>query len=76
MKRKIYRVRRFKDFWGVWLDGARRPVWWVWHKANAVAIARRLMRTLRHPSQLVVHGTNGRIQSEWTYGKDPRRTRG
>jgi hypothetical protein len=27
-------------------------------------------------SQLIIKGRNGRIQSERTYGKDPRRTKG
>jgi hypothetical protein len=27
-------------------------------------------------SQLVVHGKNGKIQFEWTYERDPRRTKG
>jgi hypothetical protein len=26
--------------------------------------------------QLVIKGRNGRIQTEYTYGKDPRRTKG
>ena len=26
--------------------------------------------------QVRVHGHDGRIQTEWTYGKDPRRSRG
>jgi hypothetical protein len=28
------------------------------------------------PSQLRVHGQNGRIQNEYTYGSDPRDTKG
>lgn len=27
-------------------------------------------------SQLVIHGKNGRIQREYTYGADPRRSKG
>jgi hypothetical protein len=76
MKRQIYRVRRFKRHWGVWLNGAPSPIWWVWHKANAVALAKRLVRVIGYPAQLVVHGIDGRIQREWTYGKDPRRSCG
>lgn len=28
------------------------------------------------PSQLVIHKADGRIQTEHTYGKDPRKTKG
>jgi hypothetical protein len=77
MKRKIARMMTWKKhYWGVWLHGARWPVWWVWHKSDAVKIARQMLHATPGPSQLVVHTRDGRIQAECTYGKDPWRSRG
>jgi hypothetical protein len=36
----------------------------------------RLLKSQGYLSQLVVHGKNGKIQTEYTYGADPRRTKG
>lgn len=52
-----------------------------WHrmKSSALGIAAAKGRALRDAgklAQLVIHGKDGRIQSERTYGKDPRRTPG
>ena len=44
-------------------------------KAAAVTYARAAARA-RQPSQLVIYKRNGRIQTEYTYGADPRRTKG
>lgn len=44
-------------------------------KVRAVKIARGLARA-NVPSQLVLFKKNGRIQTEYTYGNDPRRTPG
>ena len=44
-------------------------------KADAVAYARKF--AINHqPSQVVVHKRDGKIQTEWTFGKDPRRSEG
>lgn len=49
-------------------------------KKDAVAItrtvARRLWKKHGQPTQLVIHGKNGKIQTEYTYGKDPERRKG
>lgn len=48
-------------------------------KFAAVASAVRLAKAIRKSgglSQVVVHGRNGRIQFEWTYGADPKRSQG
>ena len=82
MRRVVYRVRRVRaygqDGWGV-VRGALRMAWCV-RKREAVAmgriIAREVWREFGKPSQLVVHGCDGRIQFENTYGADPRRHRG
>jgi len=45
------------------------------YKADAINEARRLAQ--QNPlSQVVIKGQNGRIQREYTYGEDPRRTPG
>lgn len=54
-------------------------VWRSILKAEAVAKARRFAKDdWKHgkPSKVVIYGKNGKIQKEWTYGKDPRRSRG
>jgi hypothetical protein len=49
-------------------------------KSNAVRGGAVMARDLREsegtPTQLVVHGKDGKIQSERTYGNDPRKSKG
>lgn len=48
-------------------------------KLAAIWTARKMARNLwknGELSQVVIHGKNGRIQLEWTYGKDPRNVKG
>jgi hypothetical protein len=48
-------------------------------KIAAIASARALAKAVRRSgglSQVVIHGRNGRIQLEWTYGADPKRSKG
>lgn len=75
MVRKIYHVIPAGDGWRVKRIGARRADSMHGRKADAVARARVLAKgtVLR---QVRVHGENGRIQAEYTYGRDPRRSRG
>lgn len=70
-QRMRYHITRRPD--GRWqgkAEGAERPSVVAETKAKAieetVAIARR-----HAPSQVFIHGENGRIQSERTYGADP-----
>ncbi len=77
MKRKIYHV---VPALGVW--------WQVRHvrpnrldsvhekKPQAIARAKALASRRHMRAQVVIHGRNGKIQSEWTYRDDPRRSRG
>jgi hypothetical protein len=62
------------------------PGWWGWtdthgtsgrqrKKADIVRIMRRICRE-NQPSQLRIKGRDGRIQTEHTYGADPRRYKG
>ena len=79
-KRVIFRVARYHA--STW----PRLMWklrWPWPgrselfetKYRAVQ-AGRMEAWLNKPSQLVVHGKDGRIQFDHTYGADPRRTKG
>lgn len=48
-------------------------------KLAAIWTARKMARDLwknGELSQVVIHGKNGRIQLEWTYGKDPHNVKG
>lgn len=48
-------------------------------KAYCIAVAAQRCREIERDgglAQLVVHGKNGRIQFEWTYGADPERSKG
>jgi len=77
-RRWVYRVlwSERADAWIVRPDGgtiySRHFV-----KADAVADGRRLAREVHRvedrPTQLVIYGRDGKIQSERTYGADPRR---
>ncbi len=79
--RLVYRVRavrRGRDGWVVITPGGVRQAYAT--KRVAVSTGRRWARDRweRHGllAQLVVHGRDGRIQFEATYGRDPRRRRG
>lgn len=79
MKRKriVWRVLWDQGHWEV-----RRGKNWVClasTKALALQLAREKARAHHGSgglSQLVVHGKDGRIQTEHTYGADPRRSKG
>jgi len=81
-KRIVYRVLRKGDGWDITKDS--KPV----HlptislldpKTVYVKHARKLARrewANGRPSQLVIHGRTGAIQTEYTYGNDPKRSPG
>lgn len=54
---------------------ADRPVF-GWGERQAMIERGRLLCRNDRPSQLVIKGKNGRIQREYTYGADPRTTKG
>ena len=45
-------------------------------KKEAITFGRRLGRLAHPQGQLIVHNKDGRISAEYTYGNDPRRTKG
>ncbi len=68
--RHVYHVTPAEDGWKVSPEGSDDSL--VRHdKASALAEAKRLARLVGR-GQVIVHGSDGRIQEEWTYGKDPR----
>lgn len=76
MNRKIYHVVRGVAAWHVRRDRARRSDSCHENKTKAIARAKALASRRGVLGQVIVHGRNGRIQTERTYGNDPRRTRG
>jgi hypothetical protein len=75
MKRAIYTVQPIKggSGWEILTpDGPFRP---GVNKRKTVAQARALAKASM-PSQLRIKGRNGRLQTEFTYGADPRRWKG
>lgn len=84
-RRAIYRVKPVRRGLGGWRmeikhpNGAAHPSSYAF-KRTAVAAGRRWARRSweRHGmlAQLVVHGRDGKIQFEHTYGRDPRGTKG
>jgi hypothetical protein len=80
-KRVVYRVRWWSGRWVLYRDGeAVHGMTSELTKNQAVSMGAEYARALREsegtPSQLVIHGKNGKIQSERTYGNDPRRSKG
>ena len=80
MKRKTYRVSWRRNRWHVRGPRGEGPSPRFEFKYDAVQCARVSARLIEivdeTPSQVVVHDKRGKIQSEWSYGRDPRRTRG
>jgi hemerythrin superfamily protein len=74
--RTVYRVTPTKDGrWQVTKKGATRASSTHDKKSEAVSRGRQFARKHRL-AQLVVHTSAGKIQTEYTYGEDPRRSRG
>jgi len=56
-------------------EGADRAIKNFTRKKGAVEYARQRARAEK-PSQVKIHGCDGKIQTEHTYGSDPRKTKG
>lgn len=75
--RKVYHTtyNRNRERWENTLEGAARPS--STHKTKTEAIQRvRELAKKATLGQAKIHKKDGRFQTEWTYGKDPRRTKG
>ena len=75
MSRNAYHVTPRPSAWGVLRAGAARAGSVHGSKAEAIARAKELARRSAL-GQVIVHGRSGGIQTEYTYGKDPRRFAG
>ena len=76
MARTRYRITPTGDGnWKVKRDGATRADSIHEDKADAVARGRKLGHGSK-PAQLVIHGADGKIQTEHTYERDPFPPRG
>jgi hypothetical protein len=75
-KRRIYHVTPAGDGdWKVKERGAERAVRIVEDKSDALSLAKDLAKHA-NLGQVIVHGRDGVIQTEYTYGQDPERTAG
>ena len=75
-KRRVYHVTPAgSGDWKVKEKGAERAVKILEDKADALNLAKDLAKNAEL-GQVVVHGKDGVIQTEHTYGKDPEKTPG
>lgn len=75
MSRKTYHVTPGPRGWRVRREGVARAASTHTNKADAIAYARALAKRA-DLGQVKVHRSDGVIQTEYTYGKDPRRSPG
>lgn len=77
MKRIVYRIQ-WVGYWRIQINGKPTRTQYL-TQAEAVGDARRSARSdhaIGKLAQVVLHGKNGRIRWERTYGKDPKRRKG
>ena len=76
-KRMTWEVEPRSDGrWAVQRTGTQRADSLHEKKIAAIARVRELGAGAAPHGQVRVKGRNGRIQQEWTFGNDPKRTRG
>ena len=73
--RTVFHVTPNVNGWEVRQEGSGQTEVLVDNKDNALDHARELARA-SEPSQVIVHTRDGRFETEFTYGDDPRRTPG
>ena len=80
MPRYKYRVYHLvpipgeKKGWRVQGEKSLRPSSWHETKEQAIERGRELAKARK--GQLIVHKADGTIETEWTYGHDPRSSKG
>ena len=74
MERQVYHVTPFANGWKVAAEGEDLEVVRD-NKEDALEEAKRLAKA-GELGQVIVHGEDGKIQDEMTYGEDPRDTPG
>ncbi|MDQ7827019.1 MAG: DUF2188 domain-containing protein [Candidatus Eremiobacteraeota bacterium] len=75
MVRKKYHVVPHNSTWAVKEEHLPDPLSTHRTKEEAVAAARALAKQSQ-PAQVFVHGEDGKIQEEYTYGSDPHESPG
>jgi hypothetical protein len=74
-KRRVFHVVGSKRSWDVKPEGTGYSVSHHDSKDAALQTAKAFAKG-SGLGQVKVHGTDGKIQTEYTYGKDPKRTKG
>ena len=74
MARNFVHVKKQGDQWAVAHEGRSRPDSTHRTQERAISAGRRVAKT--EQTELVVHGRGGRIRDRFSYGSDPRRSKG
>ena len=75
-ERAVYHVTPSpKGGWQLLKEGNARPVKKFERKVDAVA-AGKILAKKPALGQIIIHKQDGKIQTEYTYGDDPRRSKG
>lgn len=76
VKRKVYHVvANPEGGWFLKEENVKRPVAEAQNKKDAIGIAKKLAKRAKL-GQVIIHKMDGKIQREYTYGKDPRSSKG
>lgn len=75
IQRQVYHVVPAENGWEVKKEGNKRASAKARLKADAVSEAKRLAKKAKL-GQVIIHKKDGKIQTEYTYGEDPRETKG
>lgn len=76
-KRKVVHVTHDnkQGGWNVNQEGVSKPIKHLDTKAEAVDFGKNVAKSA-DLGQIKIHGKDNLIQTEYTYGKDPRKTKG
>ena len=74
-ERTVYHVLPNVNSWEVRQEGATEPEFLVDNKDNALSHAKDLAKQAPL-GQVIVHNRDGKIAEEFTYGEDPRSSKG
>jgi hypothetical protein len=75
-KRTVFHVTKGDDDWRIAKEGSQRASATAPTKTEAVKRAAELAHNTGALSQVKIHKQDGTIESERTYGEDPRRYKG
>ena len=75
IQRQVYHVVPAEKGWEVKKEGNKRPSAKTKLKVDAIARAKELAKKGKL-GQVIIHKKDGKIQTEYTYGEDPRESKG